>query len=157
MKITLKDFTQKEYDHFVIESIDNYSNDMGKSNDLTKEKALEMSKKQFASILKDGINTDKHSFKTVLSEDNKSLGHIWLGPKTGHANTAFIYDLFIKEEFRGQGLGSIILCEAESFLKASGYQKLSLHVFGHNKPAIRLYEKNDYQVTNLHMEKLLSD
>ena len=155
MNITLEDFTKEEYEEFVVKSIENYSKDLAKSNDITNDKALEMSKKQFEAILEQGIETPGHYFKKVLNSDNTNLGHIWLGPKKGYDKVSFIYDLFIKEEFRGQGLGSLILTYTEVFLKDEGYQKISLHVFGHNKPAIRLYEKNDYQVTNLHMEKAL--
>lgn len=45
---------------------------------------------------------------------------------------------------------------AENFARGLGATGLSLHVFGHNVPAIRLYEDLGYTVTSQNMRKDIS-
>jgi hypothetical protein len=43
----------------------------------------------------------------------------------------------------------------EAEVKAMGLDRISLHVFGHNPGARRLYEKLGYETTNVYMAKQL--
>ncbi len=49
--------------------------------------------------------------------------------------------LMVAEAERGRGIGRALLDEAVRWARASGVRKLELHVFPHNEPAIRLYER----------------
>jgi RimJ/RimL family protein N-acetyltransferase len=42
---------------------------------------------------------------------------------------------------RRQGVGTALLEQAVTWARATGVRKLELHVFPHNEPAIRLYER----------------
>jgi putative acetyltransferase len=42
---------------------------------------------------------------------------------------------------RRRGIGWALLEQAADWARAAGVRKLELHVFPHNEPAIRLYEK----------------
>jgi ribosomal protein S18 acetylase RimI-like enzyme len=42
---------------------------------------------------------------------------------------------------RRRGIGWALLAEAEAWARDVGVRKLELHVFPHNMPAIRLYER----------------
>lgn len=41
----------------------------------------------------------------------------------------------------------------EEHVKSMGINKITLHVFGHNQPAIALYEKMGYKTFSMHMAK----
>lgn len=68
----------------------------------------------------------------------------------------FIYDFMIYQEFRRRGYGEQAFIQLEEKAKELGLDKIALHVFGHNKAAIALYQKVGYEITDLHMEKKLS-
>jgi len=48
--------------------------------------------------------------------------------------------------YRGQGIGSRLLKESLSVAKERGLERVSLDVFASNEPAVRLYEKFNFQV-----------
>jgi putative acetyltransferase len=49
--------------------------------------------------------------------------------------------LMVAADARRQGVGWALLEQAVDWARAGGVTKLELHVFPHNEPAIRLYEK----------------
>lgn len=69
---------------------------------------------------------------------------------------AFIYDIFIDNNFRGKGYGKKTMELLEVEVKKLGLNHIGLHVFGHNHAARSLYQKMGYEITNLNLEKVLS-
>jgi putative acetyltransferase len=51
----------------------------------------------------------------------------------------------VSKPHRRQGLGWALLEEAVAWAQASAVEKLELHVFPHNEPAIRLYERFGFE------------
>ena len=49
--------------------------------------------------------------------------------------------LMVAANARRQGVGTALLEQAVAWAHATGVRKLELHVFPHNEPAIRLYER----------------
>lgn len=56
-----------------------------------------------------------------------------------------IYHLAIQKEYRGQGIGSMLLSEIEKRLQAKGCLKCLLHVFEDNDEAIHFYKKQGWR------------
>ncbi|WP_350342850.1 GNAT family N-acetyltransferase [Proteinivorax tanatarense] len=77
--------------------------------------------------------------------NNKVIGVLWLYQKT--PEKIFIAYVEIFEEFRGQGFGKKVMHGMFSFIKKLGYKSIQLHVFGHNRKAIKLYEKTGFKKT----------
>jgi RimJ/RimL family protein N-acetyltransferase len=53
--------------------------------------------------------------------------------------------LMVSREHRRRGIGLALMEAAEQWAREAGIRKLELHVFPHNLPAIRLYEKLGYE------------
>jgi ribosomal protein S18 acetylase RimI-like enzyme len=51
----------------------------------------------------------------------------------------------VSRDHRRQGIGLALMETAEQWAREAGVRKLELHVFPHNVPAIRLYEKLGYE------------
>lgn len=58
---------------------------------------------------------------------------------------AYLYSFHVMEMFRGQGLGTRLIDEAEAFLRQHGYQSVTIAVSKHNEGALRLYQRHGYQ------------
>jgi len=56
----------------------------------------------------------------------------------------YICGMAVDPEYRGKGIGSALLAEAERFCRSLGFRKLSLIVFEQNVRAKQLYERAGY-------------
>jgi ribosomal protein S18 acetylase RimI-like enzyme len=87
-----------------------------------------------------------------------AIACIWLGTAIDqvrgdrHAN---VFLLYVAPEHRRRGIASVLLHTAETWATERGDRQITLQVFEFNEPAIRLYEKQGYQVQSLVMQKLL--
>jgi len=65
-----------------------------------------------------------------------------------NVSTGYLFDIAIKEQYRGQGLGSFMISQAINIIKKHNMQKASLVVDGANKKALSLYEKLGFHVVD---------
>lgn len=98
--------------------------------------------------------------KTVSqSGKSKTVGCLWLGnaieQKTG-VSYAHILLIYVQPQHRGQGIGTALIQQAETWAKARGDRALGLQVFADNQPALNLYRRQGFQTQSLLMVKALS-
>jgi ribosomal protein S18 acetylase RimI-like enzyme len=103
----------------------------------------------------------KDTSKILVAEDENHafLGYLFVGEgsnmMTGLRH-GYIYDIFVNEEFRGKGIGRILLEKAESYCREKRYSRILLMVSTSNEPAIRLYDKMGFKAEQTYMGKTLS-
>lgn len=61
-------------------------------------------------------------------------------------NSLFLDSIYVKEEFRGKGVGSRLIQLTKEKAKESGFSQLSLMVMNSNSTARRSYERNDFKI-----------
>jgi GNAT superfamily N-acetyltransferase len=61
------------------------------------------------------------------------------------ADLVYIEALAVAEPYRGQGLGSMLLADAEQWALSHGRSRLALHVLANNLAARRLYERTGFR------------
>jgi ribosomal protein S18 acetylase RimI-like enzyme len=92
-------------------------------------------------------------------ESHAFIGYLWVGEgnnmKTGLKH-GYIYDIFVKKEFRGRGTGKILLEKAQSYCREKGYSRILLQVSVNNANAIELYNKMGFKAELMYMGKVLS-
>jgi ribosomal protein S18 acetylase RimI-like enzyme len=99
--------------------------------------------------------------RIFVAEDGSHtfLGYLWVGEgsnmMTGKRQ-GFIYDIFVKREFRGRGIGKILLEKAQSYCREKGYSRILLMVSVNNANAIRLYNKMGFKTEQMYMGKVVS-
>lgn len=152
MKIELRSMIQSEFEVFMARSVPDYAKDKMVAENLTHEEALEKSQAQFNTLLPDGLKTKNNYFYTFTDQSQKSIGCVWLAARD---KDVFIYDLYLDQNQRGKGLGAQMMQLIDEQVKQLGFDAIRLHVFGHNKVAIKLYQSAGYTVTNMHMMKKL--
>ena len=119
---------------------------------MTEEAADANVAENIATTMPDGEPAEGNFVFTVWHEDKK-VGAVWLADRAGDW---FIYDIEIKEEFRGQGLGRATLRCIEDFVRLQGAATVSLSVFGFNKVAQNLYLSEGYETVRWSMTKKLN-
>jgi ribosomal protein S18 acetylase RimI-like enzyme len=145
--------TQPEYDMYIERLIPEYAADNVRAGYWSEDEALEKSRKQTESLLSDGLHTKNH-FLYTLYDGDKAVGMIWLRAELDrHVKSGFIFDVEIKEEFRGKGYGKQAMLLIEEKAREMGIKRMGLHVFAYNKVAKSLYESIGYEVSSMNMLK----
>ncbi|PFG12517.1 GNAT family N-acetyltransferase [Bacillus sp. es.036] len=155
MLINLLPMSELDFNQFLDTSIDNYAKEKAAAGNWRAEEALEKSRQEFDRLLPEGRNTEGHTLYTIVVEGSEEMvGSLWV--KTDwNAKEAFIYEFNVHEEKQGNGFGTEAINVLERILMERGITGLSLHVFAHNKQAIRLYERLGFATTNINMKKIL--
>ena len=65
---------------------------------------------------------------------------------TWTGKSLYMDDLYVRPEYRGQGLGSRLVGEAIAFARENGCHKLRWQVSGWNTPAVGFYESLGAQI-----------
>lgn len=145
--------TQAEFGVYIERLISEYAADNVRAGYWTEAEALERSRKQTESLLPQGLQTKDHYLYTLYDGDTP-VGVIWLHAEMNRpVKGGFIFDVEIKEEFRGKGYGKQIMSLIEEKARELGLKKMGLHVFGYNETARKLYESIGYEVSSLNMLK----
>jgi GNAT superfamily N-acetyltransferase len=92
--------------------------------------------------VRDGFGSQT-KFRSLIAEwDGQAVGYAlffgfyssWKGPGI------FLEDLFVREAFRGRGIGRAILSEVARIARLEGSYGIRWEVLGWNEPAIRFYK-----------------
>jgi len=93
------------------------------------------------------------------NETHAFLGYLWVGEgsnmMTGLKH-GYIYDIFVREEFRGKGIGKILLERAESYCREKRYSRILLMVSVSNQAAMKLYGEMGFKAEQTYMAKVLN-
>lgn len=96
---------------------------------------------------------EKGSYYLIATENGKIIGWILLGESKDQFTdkmNGFIYELFVKEEFRGNGVSKLLMSTAIDQLRLNGYSEVRLSAFAGNQ-AIKLYESMGFNLRTVSM------
>lgn len=155
--VQLLPMTESELQIYLQTAVEEYAQEHVKAGHWHPSEALQQSEKEFRQLLPDGVaSKDQYLFSIVDEATGSKVGILWFAVQYRSSQPyAFVYDFLIYEEFRRQGYGKQAFAVLEEKVKELGLDSISLHVFGHNQPAIALYQAAGYEITDLHMTKKL--
>lgn len=87
---------------------------------------------------------------------NRIVGVVWVGMRIDTVHyipVGYVYDIEVREEFRGKGIGSELLRIAEETCRDWGVRKLLLSVESTNWEALKWYERRGYEVERFVLSK----
>ncbi len=148
---------QPAFDLYLKSAIAGYAEDNIASGRWPKEDAVAWSRAAFEKSLPQGLETPNNYIFEIHNDAKEFIvGVIWLAvvEKNG-INSAFVYDVEIKPEFRRQGYARDAFKALEPIVRSLGLTEIGLHVFGHNPGAEALYCSLGYKVTGVNMLKKL--
>ena len=153
----LKKMTQSDFDDFLSFSILDYAKDKVAAGTWSGDEAIALATTTFNELLPKGIHTENEFLFSIIEPSLSSkIGYLWFHAhhdKTG--KSAFIYDFVIFEPFRGKGYGTKAIETLIKEIKTMHFDKISLHVFGHNEIALALYKKMGFVTTDINMTRYL--
>ena len=155
--IQLVKMTNAEFSEYKSFLTDNYAQVLSRNLRISKEEALQTSKSQIDRLLTNGLETPEHFLYMVQLKDSKTedqIGYLWLNVNE-NKRSCFVCDIYLFEQFRSKGLGMKILELIDTRMVEQKIQKISLHVFGDNVIARKLYDKLGYRTTSVQMQKWL--
>ncbi|MFJ7828371.1 GNAT family N-acetyltransferase [Psychrobacillus sp. NPDC096623] len=96
---------------------------------------------------------EKGSYYLIATENEKLMGWILVGAGKDQfidKMNGFIYELFVIEEYRGNGVSKQLMRTAFDQLRQDGYSEVRLSAFAGN-PAIKIYEKMGFHIRTVSM------
>lgn len=90
-------------------------------------------------------------------DNDELVGYIWAYRiKFRDEDRVYVSEVHVSEKCRGQGLGHLLLSAVEEEArKIEGVTALYIHTEADNAGAIRLYERENYQMERVQMRKAL--
>ncbi|WP_226658710.1 GNAT family N-acetyltransferase [Pseudalkalibacillus hwajinpoensis] len=153
--IKLELMSEMDYKEFLDTSIQTYATEKVAAGNWKAGEALEKSTQEFHRLLPEGRDTENHFlYKIVVKATEEKIGSLWVKTDSKQKE-AFIYEFKVNDDKQGKGYGTEAINVLERLLTKQGITGLSLHVFAHNKQAIRLYERLGFETTNINMKKAL--
>lgn len=144
---------QEDFESYLERDILEYAEEHVRNGNWKKEEAIERSQKEHQQLLPDGLQSkNQYLFSIIDDTSDQKLGMLWVNI-TNHQ--AFIYYFRIDEEQRGKGYGKQALLALDEKLRSMNVESVGLHVFGDNIAAQELYKKMGFQITGMHMNKIL--
>ena len=106
------------------------------------DKGVRLGRSDTPEEIKKKIARDPDLFLVAVEEDGQIIGTV-IGGYDGRRG--LLYHLAVAASFRGRGIGSRLMDEIESRLRAKGCIRCYLMVLADNDEAIRYYEKNGWE------------
>jgi ribosomal protein S18 acetylase RimI-like enzyme len=153
-RLTLRDPTAQEYASYRTLVRDAYRDDLVTNGGHDAEEAAEKAARDTRDLLpEDGAPADQ--VVKIADLDGKLAGYLWVG-RGQIGDIAWVQDVVVEPELRGQGFGRQLMAAAEGIAAELGYRRIGLNVMGGNVGAIRLYESLGYTVMHQQMSKDLA-
>jgi ribosomal protein S18 acetylase RimI-like enzyme len=145
-----------EFAAFESESKRGYARDMSENGGVDPDAARIKAECDFARLLPDGVASARQFLFVIQDELGAAKGTLWFADEERNGRRcAFLYDIRINEDSRGQGIGRLTMQQLEREASARGLHWIELNVFGGNTVARSLYRSLGYTETFVGMSKEL--
>ena len=154
MDIRLRPLREDEFAQFLERARGEYVRSLVEEAGFTTEAAEEKATADHAAVFPAGAAQPHHRIAYLEDDEGRRVGYTFWAPR--RADRAYLYELFIDEEFRGRGLGGKALELVETEVRADGLRGIDLNVWGGNAVARRLYRSAGYSERAVEMSKELA-
>ena len=150
-------FTDVDFHAWLVQAIPAFALTNVEDGRWTLAESIEKSQEAHAALLPQGRETPGQFFVRIQDADSGSdVGALWWAESDqAGRRQAYVYNVEIEEHARRRGFARAAFAELERVAREHGVHHLSLHVFGHNHAARRLYDELGFEPTSLTLRKIL--
>ena len=125
--VKVRQMTSEEFDRFRAHTIVEYAAAHTSVGNWSEEEAIEKSTQSINELLPDGAQTEGTLVLTALTGQGIPIGYLWIGlqRKGGLPGEAWIYDIELYEQFRGNGYGRALLTGQVALASSATFLKVS--------------------------------
>jgi ribosomal protein S18 acetylase RimI-like enzyme len=158
-ELIVRPMTGDEYAHWQQDLAEDYAAEKVAVGAWPADGAVERALESNSAMLPEGLETPRMLLLQAVDRDGATVGRAWvaLDHPQGGPDCAFLYDIEISADRRGQGFGRALLNAVEQEVRKAGIGSLELNVFGTNRVAVTLYSSSGYTVATQQMRKRLDD
>jgi ribosomal protein S18 acetylase RimI-like enzyme len=155
--VRLEPFDEADFAAWLVQAIPAYALAHVQDGTWTLAESVLRSQEAHAALLPQGLATPGHAFVRLHVDGMPApVGTLWWAEtEAAGERGVYVYGIEVEEPARGRGIAAAALEALERRARARGMRFVSLHVFGHNLPARRLYERLGFLPTNITMRKNL--
>lgn len=147
--VRLEPMTSAEFDYWSPRSVQGFAAQLVAAGLSSSSEASAYAVSLVADTLPEGMRTPAHRFWAVRVDGGPPVGYLWLRVRSTPDHVeAYVFDIEIVPEARGQGLGRATMLAVEAEARDLGATVARLNVFGHNTPARALYDGLGYTVAS---------
>ncbi|WP_392455261.1 GNAT family N-acetyltransferase [Chryseomicrobium aureum] len=151
--IELREMAPQEFEVYFQDKLQRYTEVLSENVHEVGGNPSEQAKKQLSNLLPKGLATRYHWLFTV-QVDAVLAGYVWV-KIDDEKKSAFLYEIYLFEVYRGNGIGTEVMRQIEHLLRQKDITYFKLHVFGSNTGARKLYEELGFQIAGVNMLKSL--
>jgi ribosomal protein S18 acetylase RimI-like enzyme len=153
MSPRLRPMREDEFGAYLDRSRRGYEAELTRDGGTSPETAARKAEADYRNLFSDGFDSDVE-LRVVEDDAGDAVGWVVYGEREQHgARYAFLYDVEIDEAQRGRGLGRAAMELLEAEVRARGFGRLQLNVFGGNAPARALYRSLGFEELSVQMGK----
>ena len=153
--IALRKMSEDQYLDFIDYFISDYAIEIMENYKKSKEDALGIASREVKIDLPEGIHTKKNTLLCIdLEEEARQeiIGYLWY-EENKDESSVFIYDFYIRPEYRNKGYGKKSMSALEEELKNAKIGQIKLRVAYSNEKALALYKELGFNITGINMAK----
>ncbi|MFG6117232.1 GNAT family N-acetyltransferase [Halobacillus sp. MO56] len=152
MAIALENMSKEEFTLYFEDKVERYSKVLlSNKHEVNNETPSFEARNKLNNLLPEGVDTSNHHLFNICI-DNTLIGFVWVKIER-EKKSAFLYEIFIFENYRGRGVGTSVMKNLEKWLEEEDIYYFKLHVFGSNEDARRLYEELGFKIAGVNMLK----
>jgi ribosomal protein S18 acetylase RimI-like enzyme len=156
MSVQLRPLREEEFQAWRDDAQAWYTVDLVENGGMRSEPAQTKAEADMAGAFAQGFATAGNVL-LVIEEHDVAVGSVWFSPREQFGETyAFLYAIKLDEAHRGRGLGRQAMQLLEEEVRARGFDRIMLNVFGGNERARALYRGLGYDEAAVHMLKALA-
>ena len=150
-------FTETDFHAWLTQAIPAFALTNVEDGRWTLAESIEKSREAHAALLPHGLQTPGQFFVRLHAGDGgEAVGTLWwTETEKAGAMEAYVYSVDIEAHARRRGYARAAFLELERVARERGLHHVSLHVFGHNHGARRLYEELGFEPTSITLRKIL--
>ncbi len=150
MSTLLQPMTGSQFQLFKEIAIPLFAQNKILNGDWPAETAAQKAAEAFQQLLPQEQDTPGHFFYSIVYQQ-AITGYCWYAIENRAPVTLYLYDIWVQDDKRDLGLGTVVMRELQAIGQAQGASQLRLHVFGINQRALSFYQRLGFQITDYHL------